>query len=94
MLPIARIVNGGRKFSETPISAGRAIQGRIHRHAPEATMIRIANSPAEFDAICAALPLGSVVVEAEACASALYGLRRRWWIGSGRCGGPARATVA
>jgi hypothetical protein len=29
-------------------------------------MIRIAISPAAFDAICATLPLGSVAVEAEA----------------------------
>src|SRR5271166_4145052 len=41
-------------------------QCRIHRHAPEAAMIRIAISPAAFDAICATLPVGSVAVEAEA----------------------------
>jgi len=41
-------------------------QGRIHRLAPEAAMIRIAISPAAFDAVAATLPVGSVAVEAEA----------------------------
>jgi hypothetical protein len=41
----------------------RRDQGRIHRLAPEAAMIRIAITQAAFEAIARTLPLGSVGYE-------------------------------
>src|SRR5271165_1605415 len=71
-------------------------QGRIHRLAAEAAMIRITISPAAFDAICATLPVGSVAVEAHPGVGAgrvrLLGAAQRNWGAEGRSG-PARATV-
>jgi len=58
-------------------------------------MIRIAISPAAFDAICATLPVGSVAVEAEASGR---GERLIWLEDAmadrlGAMQGPARATA-
>jgi hypothetical protein len=57
-------VSAGR--SPPTIKRGGLPKAGSHRLAPDAAMIRIAISPTAFDAIFATLPVGSVVVEAEA----------------------------
>ena len=55
----------------------------------------IAISIAAFEAIARTLPLGSVGYEAKTNerGERTSGLRTRWWIGSARCAGRARATA-